>query len=269
MTARDAVVLFFAVAFAVSWTGALGVIAAAGFGFPAHGHDVGRGRMLVLPAMLAGPALAGVALTAILDGRRGLRDLLARQARVAVGRRWYATLLIAPAAMALVLGFFSLSSPGFRPALLAGPHAAAIVVAAVVGGLAVGFFEELGWTGFVTPRLLERRGVLAAGVILGLPWAAWHALPDYWGSAHEYGSLWLPHMAEWVLALTAFRVVMTWAYAHTRSLFLAQLLHASFTGGQLLLWPSRVSALDGLLWYGCFAVLVAAAAAAIFHNSSK
>ena len=64
---------------------------------------------------------------------------------------------------------------------------------------------------------------------------------------------------------------MTWVYAHARSLFLAQLLHASFTGGQLLLWPSRVSAVEGLLWYGGFALLVAVAAVAVatFHNSSK
>jgi hypothetical protein len=177
----------------VSWAGALGVIAASGVGFPVAAADAGKVRWLVLPALLAGPALAGLALTAILDGRRGLRALLARQARVAVGGGWYATLLMAPGAMALVLGLLSLSSPGFRPALLAGPHAAAIAVAAVAAGLVIGFFEEL-----------------------------------------------------------------------------AQLLHASFTGGQLLLWPSRVSALEGVLWYGCFALLVTAAAVlATFHKSSK
>jgi hypothetical protein len=44
--------------------------------------------------------------------------------------------------------------------------------------VAVGFFEELGWTGFATPRLRLRHGFLATGLIVGVPWGAWHLLTN-------------------------------------------------------------------------------------------
>ena len=39
----------------------------------------------------------------------------------------------------------------------------------IVGGLVVGFFEELGWTGFAIPTLMRLRyGVLGTGLIVGV-----------------------------------------------------------------------------------------------------
>jgi hypothetical protein len=54
------------------------------------------------------------------------------------------------------------------------------------------------------------------------------------------------------LALAAFRMLMTLVYAHARSLLLGVLLHASFTGSQLLLWPAA-GPREELVWYGGFA----------------
>ena len=39
----------------------------------------------------------------------------------------------------------------------------------------------------------------------------------------------------YLATLTADRLVMIWVYAKTRSLFLAELMHASYTGWQLVL----------------------------------
>ena len=47
-----------------------------------------------------------------------------------------------------------------------------------------------------------------------------------------------------------FRILMTWVYRNSRSLFVAVLMHASYTGGQVLLEPSNVSHTDSLLWWG-------------------
>jgi membrane protease YdiL (CAAX protease family) len=58
-------------------------------------------------------------------------------------------------------------------------------VAGLVGGLMVGlvisFFEEIGWTGLATHELRKRHGLLATGLILGLPWTVMH-LPAYTAS---------------------------------------------------------------------------------------
>ena len=45
-------------------------------------------------------------------------------------------------------------------------------------GLVAGTFEEIGWTGFASPRLLSRQQPFMAGLSLGLVWATWHLLVD-------------------------------------------------------------------------------------------
>jgi hypothetical protein len=45
-------------------------------------------------------------------------------------------------------------------------------------GLVAGSFEEIGWTGFVTLRLLARQRLFTAGLPLALV-CVWHALVDF------------------------------------------------------------------------------------------
>lgn len=47
----------------------------------------------------------------------------------------------------------------------------------VVTVIIVGIFEELGWRGFLLPRLQRGRSALAAALIMGLMWLPWH-LPE-------------------------------------------------------------------------------------------
>jgi membrane protease YdiL (CAAX protease family) len=230
---------YFALAFAISWGGAL------------LAEGAGGDRVHVFLAMIAGPSLASLAL----QGTRGLRDLVARLGRWRLGWRWWAMLLVAPACLAAVLAALALASPSFAPSR----PSAAVAASAFAGGLVAGLFEELGWTGFATPRLVARFGWRRGAVWLGILWAGWHGLADFLFGA-RYGALWLPHFLEWFVALTAFRVLMTWCWTRTGSLLLAVLLHASFTGSQLLLWPAASPRAE-LLWYGLYALALWLAAA--------
>ena len=251
---KDGLLRYFGLAFAISWTAVVLAIWTTGLG-SAPGPSLGA-TALVFLAMLAGPSGAAIGLTAWLEGRAGLGRLGAAILRWRLPGRWYAMVVVAPALMALVLAGLSLGWPGFRPEIFTSTTPGQIAAAALIAGLAAGFFEELGWTGFATRRLLDRWGVVRAGLTLGLPWALWHALPDFWGSGRSFGVLWPVHMVQWVVALTAFRVLMTWAYARTGSLPLAMLMHAGFTGGQALLWPATRSPVEGLMWYGYFAAML-------------
>ena len=121
-------------------------------------------------------------------------------------------------------------------------------------GLVAGTFEEIGWTGFVTPRLLARARVFMAGLSLGLVWALWHVLVDFRQNFTTMGIAWLLEFAVlYLAALTAYRVLMTWAYANTHSLMLAVLMHASYTGWLLVLYPAT-SFEQGFTWQTAFAV---------------
>jgi membrane protease YdiL (CAAX protease family) len=101
----------------------------------------------------------------------------------------------------------------FTPAILTGATAAigpagasspgSFALLGVGIGTGAGFFEELAWTGFATPTLRARPGVMQTGMVVGVLWGAWHLLAVFWGSADAFGSLPIPVFL--VVALFAFR----------------------------------------------------------------
>lgn len=97
-------------------------------------------------------------------------------------------LLTAPLVTLATLVPLSFTSTVFLPAILTADDKTSLVLSGVAVGLIVPVFEELGWTGFATPRLRQRRGVLATGLIMGLLWGAWH-FPLFAGSAGSSGEL--------------------------------------------------------------------------------
>lgn len=247
---RHAIPVYFVLAFAITWGCILLIIGVDGLQ-PAASRPMQIG-LLVFLAMLIGPSLTGLTLTALLDGKTGLGELLARWRQRQAPPQWYAVALLTTTALLLVIGaVLSRVAPVFTPSLIASSDKLTVLVfALVIGGLA-GFFEEIGWSGFATPRLLKQHGVLTTGLILGALWGTWHLLADYWGNAGAYGALYPWRGLLWVVTLTAYRILMVWAYSKTTSLGLMQLMHAGFTGGQAL-WEPPLPPADYLLWYGLF-----------------
>lgn len=248
---RHPVASYFVLAFAISWSGILYVVGP--LGIPGESDQVAQLLPAVFLAMIAGPSIACLLLTALVDGRAGLRNLLTRQCRWRVNLRWYGiALLTTPLLLLLSLGVLATwVSPTFIPGILVKQDKLSLFIYALVGGLAAGFFEELGWTGFATYKMqLAQRGIWAT-LGLGVLWMTWHLLADFWGS-REFDSFYLPHVLFWYLALIGYRVLMTWVYSHTQSLLVGQLMHASFTGSQALLAPVALVAAEKVLWYGIF-----------------
>jgi membrane protease YdiL (CAAX protease family) len=235
---------FFVLAFGISWGGILVVMATTGFDLlELRPLDTG----LIFVFMLLGPSASGLALTALIEGRVGLRRLVARVAHWRLGLRWYLVALMTMPLLLLV-NLWPLSvflDPAYSPRFQW--HLFAI-------GLIAGSFEEVGWTGFAAPRLLQRQRLFPAGLWLGLVWALWHMLVDFRQNSSAMGALWLLEFAVlYIGALTAYRVLMTWVYANTQSLLLAVLMHASYTGWLLMLYPTT-SLEQGLIWQTSFAL---------------
>jgi membrane protease YdiL (CAAX protease family) len=197
--------------------------------------------------MLLGPGIAGIAVTALADGKAGLKAMVSRMTHWRVAARWYAVALaIMPLlvlAILLALAFFI--SPAFAPTLsLFG-----------LSGLAAGFFEEIGWTGFAVPRLRSRWGLLAAGMGVGVLWGLWHGLADYAIRGSALGSFWPVTFGMFVLPLVAWRILMVWVYDNTKSGVVAQLMHFAYTGSLALFIPT-LSRTDDALVYAVLALLL-------------
>ena len=68
-------------------------------------------------------------------------------------------------------------------------------------------WEEIGWRGFLLPKLEARHSGLRASLILAGVWGPWH-LPLYWNSSIEF--------ILWFLAMIVpFAVLFTWLYNHS------------------------------------------------------
>jgi membrane protease YdiL (CAAX protease family) len=266
---------YFLLAIAISWVGILAIVLPTTF--PAPESEAARLFMVVYLAMLAGPSIAGLTITALAGGRDGLRTYWKRLGVWRVGMRWYATaLFVAPLAIVVTLLALSLVSSDFVPAILTGDAAtagllpvesrSAFVLTGLAVGVGAGFFEELGWSGVAVPHMLAQRKLMSTGVRVGLVWGAWHFLAIYWGSADAVGSVPTPAYLLVVLFsfLVPFRILMTWVYQHTRSTLIGVLMHASLTSSMLILGPP-VSGYE-LLTYDLVFGAVLWIAVAIIHR---
>jgi uncharacterized protein len=215
------VLTYYALVFAISWGLILIVLGPRGF------SGTGQTIVLAAPSILAGPAIAGLLMTAFVGGRAGLRELLSRLLRWRVGARWYAVALL-PAPLLTMVILFALSrfSPEFIPAIVTADDKAGLLLTGIVVGLVGPFCEELGWTGFATPRLRLQHGVLATGLIMGLLWGAWH-FPLFMGDALSSQAVPPPLYLGVLLFswLPPYRVLMVWVHDRTRSLLVAMLMH--------------------------------------------
>src|SRR5215213_907716 len=167
-------VLFFVLAFAFSWVAwAPAVVLSRGPSEP---------RTLVALLHLLGglgPMMSTFVVTALAGGSVGLRELLGRVFRWRVGLGWWVVavlgtpilFLLAAVVCRLLFGVwpdldeFGRSEEFAFLGLL--PYWLANIVF-------FGFGEEVGWRGFALPRLQIGRSALAAALVLGLFWAAWH-----------------------------------------------------------------------------------------------
>jgi len=247
---RYSLVVYFCLAYLIAWGGSL--LLAAQKGFQASALEPAQLGLMFL-CMLLGPSLSSLCLTALLDGRQGLRDLFARMGRWKIGWGWSTVVFFTVPAISIsvLLALTAFVSPVYQ--LKINFMQVGLGLAA---GLLAGFFEETGWTGFALPRLQAKYSTLASGLILGILWAVWHGMADFWGNIHAFGLLWLPNfIVFWLMPLTAYRILMVWMHKNTNSLLAAQFMHAFYTGTLVAISPTTPIA-EGMLWKACFAAIL-------------
>lgn len=225
---KSAVLAYFVLTFAISWIGAA-IIAAT------------VGGVFMFPVMLLGPSCAGLIMTGVTRGRPGLRDLFARMRRILIPARWYAILLLPPALILAVLLALKMTPNNFY--------------VGVSFGLVAGFLEEIGWTGFAFPQMRRIMKPFPAAILLGVLWGCWHIpVINHLGAVTPHRGYWWPFFLAFTAAMTGLRILICWTYTHTRSIPLAQLLHASSTGSLVVFSPPNVSAGQEAFWYALYAV---------------
>lgn len=187
---------------------------------------------------------ASVIMTGLTLGKDGVVALLKRYVQWRVGWQWYlAAFLLAPSLIVLAV---------YINAALVGvpPDFSTVMAHKIFGASAylplfiLPFFlvdlisngEEMGWRGYVLPRLQAKYSALTSTLILGVIWGFWH-LP-------KYLSHWNTVSFAWFMVHTmAYAVILTWLYNNTKgSLLLVAISHASSnTAGVFMPMANTVS----------------------------
>ena len=245
---RHSVASYTLLAYAISWIGCL-LLAGPKFlrGEVMTMSDLGAMGLM----MFAGPSVASITLTYLIDGRTGLGALFSRMRRWRVNVKWYGIAILLPPALILLV-LFSLAglvSPDYAPGFFA---------FGLVLGLMTAFFEEIGWIGFLYPKLRQGRGPLSAALGVGLIHGIWHFTATYLGAAQWLGIYFLPYFVSmWIIAMTAMRVLQVWVHNNTKgSILLVQLMHASSTGFLLILTPVQRLPITETFWFSVYAVVL-------------
>lgn len=186
------------------------------------------GRQYEIPGALIGVTGTAIFMTAVTEGKQGVRNLLSRFLMWRIGLTWYAVAICGIAVVAVITGSLV---PGGQDSLGAlTPSALALYPGAWLYRFYFGpLWEEAGWRGFALGRLQHLHGPLGGTLILGVLWGLWHAPIYLPGDIMEGGVTGgLVSFGVFVVAAIGLAVIFTWVFNNTRgSLLIAFLLHAS------------------------------------------
>ena len=177
---------------------------------------------LWIVALMCIPGLLSVVLRIVL--RSGYGDI---GIRVGSGRFYFYALAIPLSAAVLVV--LASSVLDIRTLVLASlaelVQVGSVLLTILALGLIGAFGEELGWRGFLLPKLMSG-GVRHPYLVCGIVWAAWHLPLIAFGGSYETGNPWL------MAAIYAFGIIaMSFVFSELRvrsgSVWVAAIAHAA------------------------------------------
>ena len=182
-----------------------------------------------------GPAAAAVVVVSLTQGLDGLRRLWS-QLNAWRGRRaaWAFALLVPPALLVVAAPLSAWVSGSTPSALRWSAFGTSTEFASlpltvwwIVNLVFYGFGEEVGWRGFLQPRLERRHSVVTAAGLVSLPWAAWH-LPLF-GITPSYRAMPLVGFIGFAASIWVASWIFAWLlHAGRGSLLVVVVFHAWF-----------------------------------------
>ena len=215
MTSLMPVLVFLAALFATTWTLPLLVQPDTG------AESIWTILASLLPIVWA-PTVFALILTRWFEGSEGLRKELRARLRYEPGTGvWLAVAGVVPIATLALATFVARATGGGAPWTPASAIPVMIGVQVITG--AVG--EELGWRGYLLPRLRLHLGALGAAWTMAVLWSLWH-LPAFFtpGMPHQT----MP-MIWALLAILFFGVFLAFVFVRAgESIWAPMLAHLSF-----------------------------------------
>jgi membrane protease YdiL (CAAX protease family) len=186
-------------------------------------------RLIILTLAAWGPIIAAFVVTALTEGKPGVRALWRRFWNRNMSLKWLlVTLLILPALQLVANLVTRLLDGQAYPVFFSYDPPWSAISMFIIAFIFNGMFEEFGWRGYVLPRFQARWNALASSLILGVIWAGWHIGQWFVPGSHLYQrNFWL-----WGLGTILLSILMTWIFNNTKgSVLAASLFHGMVNTG--------------------------------------
>jgi membrane protease YdiL (CAAX protease family) len=106
------------------------------------------------------------------------------------------------------------------------PYFLLVATTFMVGSVAHALGEEIGWRGFLAPRMVARLGFTWGAILSGAIWASWHIPMMVFGGYNAGTPFWYGFTC-FALFVIATAVTLTWLRLKSNSVWPCAILHAS------------------------------------------
>lgn len=201
-----------------------------------------------VPIQLA-PGLFAVLIVATIKRKRGVQRLLETTVFRKVYTKWYLFALFAPIVFCICsYSVFCLIEYGkLAPPLFNNPELYVLDLLIITIG---SYGEEIGWRGFLLPKLQKKHSLFISSLVIGLIWGIWHL-------QFRFG---LPVFFIYLFMVVELSFIFSWISSKTdRNILAAIILHTSLNMSTSLLFehiliPETVNKQFILLMYGSWAL---------------
>jgi membrane protease YdiL (CAAX protease family) len=191
-----------------------------------HGYsDIKISKNLQIISTFA-PGIVAILLSLVLGGGSGLKAFLKPIIKWKVNIYWY---LIVLGIGILLTGVSTLIFYLFINKQVKPDSPFNILVYLLILLFFSPFWEEIGWRGFLLPRLQKKHSSLISALIIGFVWGLWH-LPIIL-AANPYGDRSMYYFLIIFTGCFALSILQTWLFNSTKSLLICILLHDAVNSG--------------------------------------
>ena len=185
-----------------------------------------------------GPTISGIITTLLFDGLKGVFELIKKLFIWKAPLKYYVYIILLPLLFVIIgialysqfigkIGSFDIMAFLSIPTIL-------------LAGLYAGpLGEELGWRGFLLPKLQKSYSNLNSAIIIGFIWFIWH-IPLWWapfGTLVSGEPISLISVFTYFIMLICLSIIITWLVINSKgSVLIAILFHLSINAGIALLF---------------------------------
>lgn len=178
------------------------------------------------------PALSALVITGMTSGKNGVSGLFQKLSFRNISLKWSLVAMLIPVlccSLSYILLMFVENGGCTTPVLTRTADSYAVCLAATIFGC---YGEEIGWRGYMLPRLNRKYTLFVSSLLVGLFWGVWHM-------RFQIG---LPAFGLFVLGVVCYSFIISWLCSKTRSnILVAIVFHTSINMSSLILFEHVLS----------------------------